>query len=154
MNRSELYQTFVGYFQEGQSVRAAEADVRNLEQSLHISLPQSYRSFIMGHGAIKTPSIFTLAFDSESELKDVLEIIPFIEVAKFAHQPTPGGMPEGLLVYANDSLGNLFCFKRSLMAAPSDDSGVWFFDHEYCKTKKLFDSFDSWLTEYLKLKSQ
>ena len=156
MNRNELYHAFVDRYREGNANEAKDSDISDLEQTLRISLPSSYRTFIKSYGAMKTPSIAALTFNEDDGMImwDVLEFIPFPEVARLALQPVPNGMPEDLLAYANDSMGNLFCLKRSLMAEASDDTSVWFFDHEFCDTEKLSDSFDSWLLEFVKLEEQ
>lgn len=63
------------------------------------------------------------------------------------------GMPEHLIGFASDSMGNLFCFRRVTPASPrADDAEVWFFDHEFCGESRVASGFDEWLLSYLRLK--
>ena len=64
-----------------------------------------------------------------------------------------GGMPDDLIGFGNDSMGNMFCFKKLPPDSKRpDDLPVWIFDHDFNKVSQISDSFDKWLKAFLKLK--
>lgn len=134
---------------------AADLDIQRVEQELSTVLPQAYITFMQAHGAVRTPSLLSLIADGRHEQWDVMALSELAEVSADTKSYWSAGMPEHLIGFASDSMGNLFCFRRVAPASPrADDAEVWFFDHEFCSESRLANGFDEWLLSYLKLRRQ
>lgn len=155
MTRTQIHEQFVSEFHDGSSVTTVTAsDLATVEQELGIVLPESYRSFILHHGPVRTPSLLHLVVVLEAKLWAIDDFIKPTEIVSDSRLYWSGGMSKDLVGFAGDGMGNMFCFRRSPDSTlPPDDASIWFFDHEFCDdVTELSDSFDSWLFSYLKLK--
>lgn len=154
MTRTEIHQSFVTAFHQGTLPSpVADLDLRRVEQELSTVLPQAYITFMQAHGAVRTPSLLSLIVDGRHEQLDVMALSELAEVSAGTKSNWSAGMPEHLLGFASDSMGNLFCFRRAAPASPrADDAEVWFFDHEFCSESRVASGFDEWLLSYLRLK--
>jgi hypothetical protein len=146
----------VSEFHQGVSpAPVVAADIQRAERELSTVFPQSYITFMQTHGPVQTPSLLSLIVDGEHGLWDITVISEIPEVIEATRGYWLAGMPETLVGFARDSMGNLFCFRRVAPGSRrADDAEVWFFDHEFCKDKKIAASFDEWLLSYLKLKRE
>jgi hypothetical protein len=155
MTRAQIHEQFVSEFHAGSPVATVTAsDLATVERELGIVLPESYHSFMLTHGTVRTPSLLDLVVDLEAELWAISDFIAPAEIVRDSRLYWSGGMSEQLVGFAGDGMGNMFCFRRSpVSTSRPDDASVWFFDHEFCDDiHQLEDSFDSWLFSYLKLK--
>ena len=155
MTRAQIHEQFASEFHDGSSITTVtSADLATVEQELGIMLPESYRSFILAHGTVRTPSVLDLVVDLDAELWAISDFIAPAEIVRDSRLYWSGGMSDELVGFAGDGMGNMFCFRRSpVSTSRPDDASVWFFDHEFCDDiSELADSFDSWLFSYLKLK--
>ncbi|MND83804.1 SMI1 / KNR4 family protein [compost metagenome] len=59
------------------------------------------------------------------------------------------GLPTDKIAFASDCMGNLFAFDGS---APSQNSKVWFFDHDTGEAALAAPSFAIWIQQFLDLK--
>jgi SMI1 / KNR4 family (SUKH-1) len=156
MTRSEIHRSFVSAFHQGMLPSpAASLDIQRVEQALSTVLPQAYITFMQMHGAVRTPSLLSLIVDGRHEQWDVMALSELAEVSEGTKSYWSAGMPEHLIGFAQDSMGNLFCFHRVPPAGPRPcDAEIWFFDHEFCSESRVANGFDEWLLSYLKLKRQ
>ncbi|MSU58249.1 MAG: SMI1/KNR4 family protein [Pedosphaera sp.] len=157
MTRAQIHDRFVAEFHDQSRVTPATlADLATIEQELGTVLPQSYLSFMQEHGAVRTPSLLDLVVNTEAELWVISNFIAPADVVRDTRGYWSGGMSDDLIGFADDGMGDLFCFRRlPVGTARPDDSPVWFFDHEFCDhIRQLADSFDDWMFSYLKLKRQ
>lgn len=111
----------------------SEADVNEAEEKLGLSLPQTYKAFLLRHNGGK-PEPASIDFEGE-KLK-----LPGDEIKKFygvGGRPTDDlihktkalgdSLPTGLVIIANTHGGNFF-----LISTRSDSYGQIFYkDHEY-----------------------
>ena len=153
MTRLQIHDQFVARF--GGSVAFAhysEEDLRAAEQHLGIFLPESYRAFMVTHGAISSESLLGVIVDTGAELRDLMSFIPAPEINEVSRSSWSAGMRSELIAFAIDCRGSFFCFSRSdLLGEQPDDAPIWFFDHDYCTDEQIAGSFDLWLTAYLSL---
>jgi hypothetical protein len=155
MTRAQIHEQFVSEFRDSSPVTpVAASDLVTVERELEIVLPESYRSFILTHGTVHTPSLLDLIVDLDVELWALRGFIVPADIIRDSRLCWSGGMSDELVGFAGDDMGNMFCFRRSpISTSRPDDASVWFFDHEFCDhISELADSFDSWLFSYLKLK--
>ena len=59
------------------------------------------------------------------------------------------GMPDNVVAFASDCMGNLFAFSRDLHDVAPDDAPVLFFDHDFMTVETVADSFDAFLSWFL-----
>lgn len=150
--RATIFQEFVGRFCP-QKVALSKVDaIDDVEESLGVVFPQAYREFLLNQGAVHPSRLLDLVVDQESELWDIQCFLTPDEVAETTELYRSGGMSERLIVFANDSMGNVFCFaEEDLLDARPEDAPVWFFDHDFCEDEKLAETFAGFLAEYLRL---
>jgi hypothetical protein len=156
MTRAKIHKLFVSEFHQGEPpVPVAASDIQRIERELATVLPKSYVTFMQSQGSVYTPSLLSLIVDGEHEQWDVTSISKVAEVIEGTRGYWSAGMPEELVGFASDSMGNLFCFRRVDAGSPrADDAEVWFFDHDFCSDSKVAESFDEWLLSYIKLKRE
>jgi SMI1 / KNR4 family (SUKH-1) len=59
------------------------------------------------------------------------------------------GMPEGLIPFAQDSMGNKFCFAQDEATGERKmDLGIYFFDHDLDEVFLEANSFAEWIESY------
>src|SRR5438552_3095341 len=59
------------------------------------------------------------------------------------------GMPERLIVFASDDLGNKFCFDGDrLKSGAADSASIWFFDHDFNTVDAIAPSFADWINAF------
>ena len=156
MTRSELQSTFVARFAaEGMSPRASISDdeLNHAEVALGVKFPEAYREFAVTFGAVWTPIILeSIPEDTTEEYFDVQQFTPGAELVQANELYWSGGMSSDLIGFANDCMGNLFCFRREdIDADRPDDCPVWLFDHDYCSERQFMDTFDFFIARYLSL---
>jgi hypothetical protein len=153
MTRTEIQQLFVSKFHQGNTLLpASAAGVQLAEQEFATVLPQSYVTFLQTYGPVVTPTLLSIIVEGGHNLWDVMSFFSIEEVVEDTKNYWKAGMPNVLIGFASDSMGNLFCFRRLTPDSNRiDDAEIWFFDHEFCSNKKIADGFDAWLLSYTQL---
>jgi hypothetical protein len=56
------------------------------------------------------------------------------------------GMPEHLIAFASDGMGNMFCFDRNrLISGASNSEAILFFDHDFGTVEVVALDFHAWI---------
>ena len=153
MNRSEIHDKFIKEFHYGEPEKFSLDEIHQIEIELNTVLPQSYIDFMTEYGEAYAPSLLTLIVEEDSELHDLQNITTIKDTIEGTKMYWSGGMPDDLIGFGNDSMGNMFCFKKyDQKSERPNDLPVYFFDHDFVKVIKISDSFDSWLRDYILLK--
>ena len=152
MNRIDTYDAFARRFgAKSPPAPFSSESIDRVESELGIILPNSYRAFIQKHGAIRCGDMLDVIVDIESELWDILYFNSAEEVIESTKAYVGAGMREGLICFASDSMGNMFCFDKKNIQNLGDDSSIWLFDHDFCSDREISPSFDAWISSYLDL---
>ena len=155
MNRNQIQEEFVRRFRTQVAPSPLSTDaIERVESRFGIVLPESYRAFVLTHGAFLCSGMLEVIVDQNAELWDIHSFSSAEEIIDATSAYIDAGMRDGLVSFASDSMGNMFCFQKDELLKPSDDCSVWFFDHDFCEDRKIFDSFDSCLQAYLSLPNQ
>lgn len=150
MNRLDTHASFVDRFSEKLPLIPFSAeDADRIGAALQVVLPVSYLTFIKKYGAIRCDGMLDLIVDQEPGLWDIASFLPPSEMAETTLGYVDAGMREGLICFASDCMGNMFCFQKEEIQKPVDDATVWLFDHDFCKDRHIAPSFDAWLDSYL-----
>lgn len=153
MDRSEIHDKFIKEFHYGEVEKPTMDEIRQIEIELNTVLPQSYIEFLSNYGEAYAPSLLDLVVDEDSELHDLQNITSVKKTIEATKLYWSGGMPDDLIGLGNDSMGNMFCFKKIDRASERpDDLPVWFFDHDFAEVSRISNSFDSWLEAFIVLK--
>ncbi len=153
MNRSEIHDKFIKEFHYGEPEKFSLDEIHQIEIELNTVLPQSYIDFMTEYGEAYAPSLLSLIVEEDSELHDLQNITTIKDTIEGTKMYWSGGMPDDLIGFGNDSMGNMFCFKKyDQKSERPNDLPVYFFDHDFVKVSKISNSFDSWLGDYILLK--
>ena len=153
MKRDEIHSKFVSDFAAvGKATSVLSTEIDKIEPALGVVLPASYRAFMTRYGTITCPDLLDAVVDQESDLWDIQSFHAATEVIDATKGYVAAGMRDGLIAFATDSMGNMFCFDKKDLSKLRDDAPVWFFDHDFCTDSRIADSFDAWLKSYSSLK--
>jgi hypothetical protein len=153
MDRKTIHDKFIKEFHYGEAIQPSWDEIHQIEIELKTVLPQSYIDFMTRHGEAYAPSLLSLIVDQDSELFDLQNITSTKDTIEGTKMYWSGGMPDDLIGFGNDSMGNMFCFKRiDQNSERPDDVPVWVFDHDFIKVSQISDSFDRWLETFILLK--
>lgn len=127
----------------------AEA-IATVEKQLSLSLPASYRRFVVSHGTPGTTiALLRSIVEGAHDVHDVSEFIAVDELAQATQVYESGGMESGFLGFATDCMGNMFLFRKADCVAGAEDAPVWFFDHDFVTIDEEASSFMVWLERFL-----
>lgn len=109
-------------------------------------LPADYRSAVLQLGLPRpTIALLDAIVDQELDLRDVSDFLSPAEVVSVTEDWRALGLPEELVAFATDCMGNLFCFPTA-----ADTGGpvpVLFFDHDARTVEVIAPSFIIWIDE-------
>lgn len=126
------------------------ADLARAEERLGRRLPVDYRDAIIGIGLPRpTGALLRSVCEEQVDFTDVADFLSADEMISSTQAWREMGLPEDMMAFATDCMGNLFAFD---CAPPNCSSGVWFFDHETGKTALVAPSFKDWIQQYLDLR--
>jgi hypothetical protein len=143
LNRFIVLWTHPGYPPDRVSEEALEA----AERRLQTRLPTDYRNAVLECG-LPRPNIELLntIVDRQLDLRDVSGFLGPREVASETEEWRDLGSPEGLVAFATDCVGNLFCFPTEADAA--SEVPVFYFDHDLGTVEVIAQSFTRWIDEF------
>lgn len=124
-----------------------EADIRIVEQRFGFCLPNEYRHAVLQVGLPRpTIALLDAIVDRELDLRDLSRFLNSSEIVSVTDDWRYLGLPEDLVAFATDCMGNLFCFCNANdgeEAAP-----VFFFDHDDQTVDVIAPSFNQWIDEF------
>jgi SMI1/KNR4 family protein SUKH-1 len=148
----DLIDTFVSKWNRNEEPRyATTQEVEEVENKLKILLPESYKYLVKKFGDVYTPNVLDEIVDRELEISDVQNFSLPAQAAEDTAAYIEAGMPDGFLAFANDCMGNMFCFKLNECTVEIKEPPIWFFDHDFITIKKIYNNFGDWLTKYVEL---
>src|SRR5262245_57727427 len=91
----------------------AEADLRALEQSLTVRLPDDYRQAVLRVGLPRpTSALLEAIVGRELDMHSLGDFYAPAEIVEVTTDWQEIGMPDQLVAFASDGCGNQFCFDR------------------------------------------
>jgi cell wall assembly regulator SMI1 len=125
----------------------AEEDLTDAEKRLQTRLPADYRDAVL-HFGLPRPTIELLdpIVDRELDLRDVSDFLSPAEMVTATKDWRDLGLPEELVAFATDCMGNLFCFPTE--PDTSGEAPVFFFDHDDRTADVIAPSFTGWIEEF------
>jgi hypothetical protein len=127
----------------------SEHELAEAESSLNAQLPADYRAAVVRVG-LPSPTIALLdcIVDNDLGVADLGEFLDPSSIVELSRSWWEMGLPGHLIAFANDSLGNLFCFP---IRPEGEASGVFYFDHDEARVEEVAVSFTAWIDELASL---
>lgn len=126
------------------------SDLEAAERELGVRLPTQYRDAIVRAGAPRpTIALLDSIVDNDLGLHDVSDFLSPAELVKMTFAARGAGMPQELIAFAIDCMGNMFCFDAvKLQTNASDQQAIWFFDHDFCTVEQEAPDFGAWIDRF------
>ena len=122
----------------------SKGELDSAEGRLDTRLPADYRTAVLQVGLPRpTIALLDAIVDRELDLKDVSEFLSPAEIVSVTEDWRDLGLPEQLVAFATDSMGNLFCFPTAVNTAKQVP--VFFFDHDARTMDVIAPSFTQWI---------
>ena len=114
------------------------------EISLNAQFPAEYRSAVLRCGLPHpTAALLESIVENELSIADLNDFFDPIEMIEVNHDWRAMGLPAELVAFANDCMGNLFCFS----AAATYVSPIFYFSHDEGSVDEVAASFTMWIKE-------
>ena len=124
----------------------SDAELAAVETTLNARFPRSYREFVKRYGCVWTPKLDDhLEATGRTVPRPIEEFTPVESMV--AYDQWNASIPQPLLLFAGDSLGDMIGFPKQ--DAEADDLPVFLFDHEFNEVIRLADTFDGLLFAYV-----
>ncbi len=146
----DIYKNFIRKWADNESlVPVSEETISLVEDGLCAQFPKTYRIFIKSYGSIYCPNLLDAIVEGDSNLNDLQNFINVIDIISSTNNYTNAGMPKGYIVFANDCMGNMFCFKGSELKSNKNEAKIWFFDHDFVTIEYEASCFEQFISRYL-----
>lgn len=123
-------------------ISTAEFDAAS--RRLGIVFPQSLRSALTSYGAASpTLALLNAIVHRKLPLADISDFLTPDEMEQYTRDYCLAGMPNEMVVFATDCMGNVFIVDRR------SPSAIQFFDHDFCTVDLISPNFETWLSTYL-----
>lgn len=125
-------------------------DLEGVERRLETQLPSDYKDAILQFG-LPRPSIDLLdaICDRELDVRDVSDFLGPKEVVQVTEDWRDLGLPDELVAFATDCMGNLFCFPTDLNS--DREQPVFFWNHDSKQVDTVASSFTRWIEDFCRL---
>jgi hypothetical protein len=126
--------------------RIIASDLDAVEARFGLALPQDYRQAVQSNG-LPRPTIALLhgIVTADLKLADVSDFFAPEDIIQLTEDWRGGGMPNHLVAFAADSMGNLFCFDAT---SDGDRAAVWFWDHDDGRVTVAAGTFTNWIDRF------
>jgi hypothetical protein len=124
------------------SVTAAQLE--DAERRLLTKLPLDYREAILDFGLPRTTiELLDAICDRQLDIANVGDFLTPQEIVEVTEAWRDLGLPEELVAFATDGVGNLFCFPTD--ESESDQQPVFLWDHDSKDIDAVAPSFSAWI---------
>lgn len=124
-----------------------EDELDAVEARLRTRLPADYREAMIQSGLPRlTIDLLGTIVDRQLDVRDVNDFLPPAEIVTLTEAWRELGLPEELVAFATDCVGNLYCFPTGETEGRSQP--VFFFDHENREVEAVAPSFAAWIDEF------
>ena len=129
-----------------------EDELDTSERRLNTRLPSDYRDAVLAFGLPRTiAALLSTICDRELELRDVGDFFSPQGMVERTEDWRDCGLPEELVAFASDCMGNLFCFPVD--PNNSREQPVLFWDHDDKSFETVAPSFARWIEDFCRLSS-
>jgi hypothetical protein len=124
--------------------------LESAERRLRTRLPSDYRDAILEFGLPRpTIKLLDAICDRELDQHDVSEFLGPEEIIEATEGWRDLGLPEELVAFATDCMGNLFCFPVDQNASSRQPVFLW--DHDSKAVDTVASSFSAWMDDFCRI---
>jgi cell wall assembly regulator SMI1 len=132
---------------ESASVPVSAGELDRAEERLQTRLPADYRSAVLQFGLPRpTFELLNAIVDRQLDLGDVSDFLSPTEMVSVTEEWRDLGLPEELVAFATDCMGNLYCFPKP--DEPGGSTPIFFFDHDSRALDVVAPSFTRWIEDF------
>lgn len=123
-------------------------DLIEIEDKLKISFPESYKYLVVTCGLLHSPNVMTRACDLSVDVSQVQDFLSLADIHSLSELYEMSGMLTGYVLFASDSDGNMYCFKKTECKSKREDAAVYLFNNSLNNVSKITESFITWLLQF------
>ena len=125
----------------------SEDEIKRAEGRLETRLPTDYRNAVLQFGLPRpTIELLDTIVNRQLDLRDVSDFLAPSDMVTVTEDWREMGLPEELVAFARDSMGNLFCFPTRTDVC--SEVPIYFFDHDNGDVDVVAPSFGRWIDEF------
>ena len=124
--------------------------LEEVEHQLGVRFPESYRKAVLEVGLLSpTLALLDAIVERELDIHCLGDFYPPAEIGEQTLAWRELGMPEQLIAFAGDPMGNMFCFDRDRLRSGAADCGtIFFFDHDFGIVEPIAPNFNAWIDAF------
>ena len=131
-------------------IAVSAAELEGVERRLQTQLPSDYKDAVLEFGLPRPTIEFLDAICGlDPELAAVGDFLGPTEIVEVTENWRDLGLPDELLAFATDGIGNLFCFSSDSDGASAQPVFLW--DHDSEEVQTVASSFDDWIEGFCRL---
>lgn len=121
----------------------SEEAIKAVEARFAFAFPADYRQAVLCVGLVSpTIALLDAIDDGELDMADLSELLDPAGMMSHTEDWRNMGLPEDMVAFASDWMGNLFCFRTD------GGSAIVFFDHDLGTTEEIAPSFTAWIERF------
>lgn len=128
----------------------SEDDLKDLQNRLQTRLPADYCQAVLEFGLPRpTMKLLDAIVDRQLDVRDVSNFLGAAEIVTVTEGWRDLGLPDELVAFATDCMGNLFCFPAE--DNEIEEAPVFFFDHDERSVEVVARSFTQWIEGFCRV---
>jgi hypothetical protein len=145
----QIFQSKWGDTYHGTTIISLD-QIKKAEAELNFHFPQIYFDCITKIGIFDTAmDLLDQIVDQKLHIHDLAEMAHPKDIPEDMQGWQEAGMPEGLIPFAKDCMGNAFCFAQEEAGGQrKNDLSVYFFDHDLDEVELEANSFVAWIESF------
>ena len=130
--------------------RVTEDELRAVEEHFDVRLPNDYRQSVLETGLPRpTIALLDAIVAGDVDLADASDFHSPTEMIQGTEDSHSVGLPQHLIAFADDCMGNMFCFDiERLRSNAPDAASIWFYDHDFGTVDQIAPNFDTWIAAF------
>lgn len=127
-----------------------EDELRTAEEHVGVRLPDDYRHSVLETGLPRpTIALLDAIVEGRLNISDASNFRTPEDMIRSTEDWRDAGLPEHLIVFASDCMGNMFCFDAERLRSNAPDAAsIWLFDHDFGTVECIAPNFDSWIAAF------
>lgn len=132
-----MFNFFINSSEYVSEARYSENQLSDIEIKLNYSFDNLYKRFLKEVGSGYFSGDYKVILPNGTSIQN---FYPLKLIVDLTLQSKNKEIPEGFIPFGADNTGNLFCFTK-------EDEGVFFVDHGFDSVDKIFEDFQSFLSQ-------
>jgi hypothetical protein len=131
-------------------IAVSAGELEAVERRLQTQLPFDYKRAALEFGLPRpTGELLDAICDRQADLAALGDFLGPAEIVEVTEDWRDLGLPEELVAFATDGIGNLFCFSTDPSGASAQPVFLW--DHDSKEVRTVASSFADWIEDFCRL---